>query len=85
MDEPSDAPPIDFPRTPSTIEIRQVESLILNDDDDEHEDIQDTDGQSTTDTMIASKEIEAILNDNPPSLTCMHLPTFPGANGEQQL
>ena len=61
------APPTSFPH--SSIEIKQVESFVLNDDDD--------DERSSTDTFIATKEIQKILNeDSSQLLTCLQLPNF---------
>ena len=47
---------------PSTIEIKQVESFVLNDHDEVES--RETDAQSSTDTIIATKEIQAIFNRN---------------------
>ena len=51
----------------SSIEINQVQSFVLNDDDDEDGEKErikeiETDNQSTSDTIIAADEIEAVLN-----------------------
>ena len=51
---------------PSSIDIKQVESFVLNDDgldEDDEEQIKEmeTDNRSTSDTIIATDEIEAVL------------------------
>lgn len=54
----------------SSIEIKRVESFVLNDDDDGTDD-----EQSTTDTIIATNEIQKIFDENSSQpLTYLHLP-----------